>query len=261
MIILFIMLGLGVISLILFLISRDKLSSTKAVILKTLTSVLFILTAVASIIYVSYDEYFISFRELFPSMLIVTGLVFGAVGDITLDLKIYFKTLNIQLGLDKKDRDNMMWTGMVSFGIGHICYLAALTYQLENKMLLLWASLAGIALIALVMLISSKVLKFQYKQFFIPCTCYGFLLATFVLLSLFMLINSQTAYTITTFIGSLLFIISDLVLCMTYFSKDEDYLKAGFKNPESRLMIIINHITYYAAQFLIALSVYLYMIQ
>ena len=45
-----------------------------------------------------------------------------------------------------------------------------------------------------------------------------------------------------------------MVLSMTYFSKSADYERKGMLNPESRLMIIVNHVTYYLAQFLIVLS-------
>ena len=54
--------------------------------------------------------------------------------------------------------------------------------------------------------------------------------------------------------GAILFVLSDMVLSMTYFSKTADYERKGMLNPESRLMIIVNHATYYLAQFLIALS-------
>ena len=54
--------------------------------------------------------------------------------------------------------------------------------------------------------------------------------------------------------GAILFVLSDMVLSMTYFSKPADYERKGMLNPESRLMIIVNHVTYYLAQFLIALS-------
>jgi hypothetical protein len=42
---------------------------------------------------------------------------------------------------------------------------------------------------------------------------------------------------------------------MTYFSKESDYQKDGILNPESRFMISANHITYYIAQFLIAICI------
>jgi len=45
-------------------------------------------------------------------------------------------------------------------------------------------------------------------------------------------------------IGSILFLLSDLVLSMTYFD-----------GKDSKIMIIINHVLYYAAQFSIAVAV------
>jgi hypothetical protein len=72
---------------------------------------------------------------------------------------------------------------------------------------------------------------------------------------IFILINNNSLTNVLLIIGSILFILSDLVLSMTYFSKEEDYKKEGILNPESRFMISLNHILYYGAQFFIAISI------
>jgi len=95
----------------------------------------------------------------------------------------------------------------------------------------------------------------DFRKFFIPSILYGILLACFVFLSIFKISFSYTRANLFILIGSILFIVSDLILSITYFSKKEDYEKKGIMNPESRFMIIMNHITYYAAQFLIAIAI------
>ena len=46
-------------------------------------------------------------------------------------------------------------------------------------------------------------------------------------------------------VGAALFLLSDLVLSLIY-----------FEGNESRVLIVVNHVLYYVAQFLIALSLY-----
>lgn len=244
----YIFVSIGVLFLILFLIFRDKNGSILATFLKTLTSIMFIVTALVAML--NTNKFNASY------VLIVIGLAFGMIGDILLDLKVYFKSLNNLYNVPIKNHDYLMYFGMLSFGIGHIMYLIA-TYLLSDN-LILQISLSliiGLALICLIMLISIKLLKMNYGKFLIPSICYGFLLSSFVIFMIFRIVNNYSAGNLLLLLGSILFILSDLVLSMTYFSKEEDYKKEGILNPESRLMISINHILYYGAQFLIALSI------
>ena len=73
-----------------------------------------------------------------------------------------------------------------------------------------------------------------------------------ILLTLFLacavtagLLTAFTLPVILLIAGAALFLCSDLVLSMIYFDGNE-----------SRVMIVVNHVLYYAAQFLIALSIY-----
>lgn len=255
MVTVFILLGFGCLAMILFLIARDKYTSIKAIILKTLTSMFFIATGFGALVVLVYRHQPVTLNQIGPALFILGGLIAGMVGDITLDLKIYFKTLNMKVGLDKKARDSMMWTGLIAFAIGHLFYLASLLTKTEHNINLLWSAIIGVVLIGIVLIVSTKVLGFKYGKFIVPCGIYGALLATFVVFSLFIMIEKMSVESLVTFIGSLLFIISDLVLSMTYFSSEEKYEKEGFLNPESKFMITVNHVTYYSAQFLIAVSI------
>ena len=156
----------------------------------------------------------------------------------------------------ENDYDILMITGMSSFGIGHIFYILALmVYNPIEWMYLIFSTLGAIILMSFIFLISIKVMKMDFRKFFIPSILYGILLACFVFLSIFKISFFQTKPNLLLLIGSILFIVSDLILSITYFSKKEDYEKKGIMNPESRFMIIMNHITYYAAQFLIAIAI------
>ena len=245
----YVFMGIEVVFLVLFLLCRNKNGSILSVFFKTITSVMFIITALIAIM-----ESSIGFVPAFA--LIVIGLVFGMVGDILLDFKVYFKSLHNTYNVDIKDHDNLMYFGMISFGIGHIMYIVS-TYMLSNNLwlYLLISLISGLALISLIMVISIKLLKMNYGKFLIPSIVYGFLLSSFVIFMIFRVVDHYSTGNLLLLIGSILFILSDLVLSMTYFSKEEDYKKEGLLNPESRLMISVNHVLYYAAQFIIALSI------
>ena len=240
----YLFIGVGVLSLILFLIKRDKYSSVLAIILKTITSICFVIVGVSSL-------YTIDGNSLTTNLFIILGLVFGLIGDIVLDFKIYFR------GLGREFDSNMLtYFGMISFGFGHILYICGSFIEVMDLWVYLLISLGiGAILIVLIILLSTKVMKMNYGIFLVPSLLYGFLLASFVSFSIFRMVYYPNAKSILLMIGSVFFIISDLVLSMTYFSKEEDYKKDGILNPESRFMISINHITYYIAQFLIAICI------
>ena len=248
------LLAVGIVMLVLFLIARDKKSSMLAIILKTVTSLFFIATGLAAMVEngVAHDLDKIAL----PCALVLMGLVLGMVGDITLDFKIYFKGLEGEYANAGKDKDSMMYFGMLAFGIGHVLYLTSMAIRFPGyEMNVLWSALISIAVVAVMFCVTIFALKMQFGKFLIPSIIYAFLLCWFVVMSvMYVKPAGASASSIVLLVGSILFVISDMVLSMTYFSKPEDYQRQGALNPESRLMIIVNHVTYYLAQFLIALS-------
>ena len=178
----YIFLGLGAVSLGMFLFKRDKKSSIVAIALKALTSLFFLLTALFSL-YENIGNNPVDNRKLLALIFMILGLIFGMVGDILLDFKIYFKTLNMRFLCLENDYDILMITGMSSFGIGHIFYILALmVYAPIEWMYLIFSILGAIILMSLVFLISIKVMKMDFRKFFIPSILYGILLASFVFL-------------------------------------------------------------------------------
>lgn len=252
----YILTGLGIVALIFFLLKRDKKSSIAAIVLKSMTSIFFIASGISSLVLNYMHTGIGSTFKLISMALIIIGLVCGMVGDILLDFKIYFKALNMRFLCFDKDRDVLMTSGMASFGVGHILYIVSIAIRYPDNIWMLAVSVViGFALMSGIMLFSRYVMKMDFRQFFIPSWVYGTLLATFIAYSAFTLSIDGSVANIILLIGSILFIVSDLILSITYFSKAEDYEKEGMMNPESKLMIVVNHATYYIAQFLIALSI------
>ncbi len=246
----YIFLALGVVTLAAFCVVRDKYSSALAIGLKSLTSLLFVAVAVAALLCNADPQ-----AHLTSALLMIGGLVCGLVGDITLDCKIFLKGL----GYDgaQKDADAMTYVGMSAFGIGHVLYIAASALRFGGTQLnLLWSALVAIGLVAAIFAVSIGVMKMRFGKFLLPSVCYALLLAWFVVYSIWQLV-AVCACTANTLLlaGAVLFIVSDLILSITYFSKPADYQRTGALHPESKLMIASNHITYYAAQFLIALAI------
>lgn len=151
----------------------------------------------------------------------------------------------------------MMYFGMLAFGIGHVLYITSMAIRFPGyEMNLLWSALGSAAIVGVMFLVCVYAMKMQFGKFLIPSIAYAFLLCWFVVLSATLLSSPAqgSASAGILLAGAILFLLSDMVLSMTYFSKSADYERKGMLNPESRLMIIVNHVTYYLAQFLIALS-------
>lgn len=226
----YLILILGAIALTLFLIVRDKKGSVEALLLKTITSFLFISLAFAS--YMVNSSH--SIATFF--MLIMMGLICGLIGDIVLDLKIMYPESNslYQHG------------GMIAFFIGHLFYITALiVYFGFNWIPLVIAIVLGVIINA----VSKFVLKFNFKEHTIDCYAYSFILAYFMTQACYSAFSvGFTASTVLLGIGSILFLLSDLILVMTYYD-----------HKDAKVFIVSNHVLYYAAQFLLAISV-LYMV-
>ena len=262
----FVMLALGMISLAVFCILRDKKSSVLAIAVKSLTSAFFIATAISAFLYNGNE----ALRQVYMSSiprhphdinvvlnvapLFVGGLVLGLIGDILLDFKIFLANRSYEGA--KRDADIMTFAGMAAFGLGHVLYIVATVMRFpDQQMRLLWSALAAVGAVCLIFGVAVFLLKMKFGKFLLPSIGYAFLLCWFIALSAWQLASGVSTASILLLVGSILFIVSDLILSMTYFSKPEDYAKPGPLNPESKLMIVANHATYYFAQFLIALAI------
>ena len=246
----YIMLALGIICLTVFCVLRDKKSSAKAIAVKTVVSLLFIATAVAALL----ERDGGAGGVLLPALLMIVGLVLGLVGDVTLDFKIFLKGLGYE-GCEK-DSDTMTYFGMAAFGVGHVLYITSTALRYPGlEMNLLWSALVAVGLAGAIFGIAIPILKMRFGKYLIPSVSYAFLLCWFIAFAGWQMASGVTTGSVMLLVGSILFIVSDLILSMTYFSKPEDYLKPGPLNPESKLLIVANHVTYYFAQFLIALAI------
>ena len=233
----YILLTLGLVFLTIFLIFRTKDGGILPAALKTITSFFFVATAVASVIGNYRLTGFLHGEKLLFMGLIVLGLVCGLIGDLTLDLKITYRDSNV------RHSDLYTFFGMAAFGVGHILYVVAVALYFGFSP---WVILIAAGATAAIFCTSIFLMKMSFGKFFIPSVLYAFLLTLFMSSAIAAGILSGFSLTVILLsIGAGLFLLSDLVLSMIYFDGNE-----------ARGMIVINHVLYYAAQFLIAVSLF-----
>ena len=222
-------------AVLLFVYVREKIKaySVKAVLLKSVVSMLFIMVGV-------YGTWLSASKgnAVLLCPFVVLGLVCGLLGDIWLDLKYVFP---------EKD-EPFTYAGFCVFGVGHILYIIGmlLTYYPSGKPMTVFVPI----LLALVLSIGNAVLekpmKLSYGKFKPVVIAYGVILFAMVLISGNLALYYGWVKTPLNliFIGGVSFAISDLILSGTYFG-------TGKERP---IDLTLNYITYYTAQFLIASS-------
>ncbi len=221
---------IGLITLGAFLFLRVKKTDVKSLMLKAITSVMFILTGT-----------FLAIGK--PSLysgLIVGGLVCGILGDIWLDMKFMYR----------QDEDFLTKAGFSSFTFGHFFYIAAIIAgATQFKAVSIPMSLVVGVIAGLVIYFGEKIMKLKYPgNYKIISALYGSLLFFVTAMSFNCALLAgikDNLHLIAFFVGGVFFIISDIILSGTYFGE-------GKNRPVD---IVTNHVTYYIAQFVIASSI------
>ena len=204
-----VLLAIGIVMTGIFLFLRVKKGGISALYAKAAASLCFISTAFAA---TSANRDNIQF-----GLWVAFGLILGMVGDIWLDLKwIYLQ-----------DKDSYLYSGFISFLLGHICFNVAIykSYRFTGKTLAV--SIGVSLLIAIGNILTEKLMKNHFGKFKFIVFLYTFFLA------------------LTMVVGGVLFTLSDAVLSGMYFAE----------NKNTKFNIFLNHILYYAAQFTMAATI------
>ena len=218
---------IGAFFLVAFLLKCKDKRSVTGVFLKNATSIFFILTAVCGIVKNSASWKY--------GLLIVVGLVFGMLGDIYLDQKWVYP----------KDMKQYLYAGFICFGIGHLFYIPALVTTAHISMKLMIIPVIVGVVVAVGNLLLEKPMKQKFGEYKAIVTVYSFILAAMVATADVAAFVSKHPAFIVYAIGSVLFLVSDLVLSPMYFGE-------GKNTPTN---FIVNHVTYYLGQYMIAFSV------
>ena len=223
----YIALAAAVILSAVFTVKRASGANYKNLILKVISSFLFILTGCAA---------FNANHRPELSLLIIIGLVFGLAGDAFLDMKYVYP----------KDEIANTFAGFAAFIIGHVFYtlFLLLKYPIGTAHLItaiIVGIVAGVAIF-----LTPKLMKLDYGQFRVISSCYAAFLVFITVYSILLAIDGGLTSQWLMGIGLVLFLLSDLVLSQIYFGKDKNTkFNAG-----------INHALYYAGQILIAFSIF-----
>lgn len=220
--------AIGAVFLVLFIIGCKDKRSVEGVFLKNVVSIFFIMTAIQGAMKNSEHYKY--------GLVIIVGLVFGMLGDIYLDQKWVYPD----------DKKQYLYAGFMAFGFGHLFYISAMTKMAELELKYLLIPLAVGIIVAVGNLLLEKPMKQNFGEYKVIVTIYGFILsfmaATAVMCAI---LTGKTAFIVFA-AGGVLFLISDLILSPMYFGE-------GKNTP---INFILNHVTYYAGQYLIALTAY-----
>jgi len=166
--------------------------------------------------------------------LFLIGLTAGLMGDLYLALRPLRPT---------DENHSIILIGTICFATGHIFYYSAL---LLNGSFSFWAPLISV-LVTIATFMASKIMKLNWGPSKIPSLIYSFLLFLVATQAFINALNfGFSSYRLIVFIGAFLFAISDLILAQIYFG-----------NNTQKSFVIANLSTYYAAQILLAFSLFL----
>lgn len=223
------LLFLGAIALVIYLCEKCRRYSLKGVLIKSVVSLLFVLVAITATIQNPNHTL---------NGFVIFGLVLGLLGDIWLDLKYVYP----------KDDKTYTYAGFIVFGIGHIFMVVGLLLEFFSggNYLYFLIPIGGSILFSLLNFVLAKPLKLDFKDLKVIVGIYAFLLALNPATALLVCIHTgwQNVTAIMILGGGISFAISDLVLSGTYFGQ-------GKERP---IDFILNYLTYYGAQFVIAFS-------
>ncbi|MGI6668813.1 MAG: lysoplasmalogenase [Acetivibrionales bacterium] len=198
-----------------------------ALVLKGLASAVFVLLGF-SLLPVCTDPYF--------GRLVTTGLIFGAIGDVLLALKLL---------LDGKTAQNVFMAGIAAFLAGHVLYIAAL---ITRDIGALWVGVPVCAVLSVALLPFFILRRIEVEK---NIKNFGIVYVVMILLmtgaaaGLLAIQPFNPGYLLFA-VGAVFFTLSDIVLIFALFGKK--------KHQSFRA---INLSAYYAGQVLIALSLML----
>lgn len=230
-----------VISIIIFIVERLKGCSVKATVLKATSSLLFVVLACVAVLIKPENSGY--------GMMFIIGMMLCAVGDIWLDLKYVHKEYDEQY----------TFVGIGSFMISHIFYLAGilLAYPEFIGWQVALAIFSALSVSVIERLVSKKT-DFEYGKF----KTLTFVYSVVIMLTVTFALNAVNAFgwlpvlggaempaVMPRFLcmnmGTVIFALSDLSLSIAFFRK----------GGNTKLNVVVIHITYYLAQFLLALSI------
>ena len=221
---------IGIALVVFYIRERLKGPGSRVVIMKSMASMCFVMTAITGIL--------VNPSAFLYGGVLVLGLVWGLLGDIWLDFKY----------ICPDESRRYTHTGFLVFAAGHFFFMMAMVRSFRpGAILILVAALLSAAAGAVMGTVGQDYVKIKLGEYQPVTIVYGAFASGTFFIALACIVSGGYKYAglWLVLIGSLFFILSDVILSRTYFGKRHD----------KPIDIIMNYAFYYAAQFLIALSV------
>lgn len=224
-----VIMSLGFVAMLFFIYGKITNYSIKVTIIKGVASLLFVVLALFLFIAKGYPTF---------AIFVVIGGFLGMVGDVLLGLKrTYTKKTSL-----------FNYGGFLFFALGHIVYIIGMFVALYIKgyPLAIVIPFACALFIGGVMVLLQKQFNLDFGKDSGAAFIYIVLVTSMFCSAFSLLVIHQFTYTalIVLSVGGFSFMISDLLLCKSYFGK------------YSKMESVIYTVLYYAGQFLIAFSLF-----
>ncbi len=232
-----------VVCVIAFLVVRVKKTDFKAVMLKATSSLFFVIIACVALA--------IKPENFKYGIFLLIGMFFCVIGDIWLDLKYVHKEYD----------EPYTFTGIASFMVSHIFYVVGilLAYPEYIPWQIALAIFSALSVSVIERLISKKT-GFEYGKL----KGLTFVYSIVIMLTVTFALNAVNAFGwlpvlagntmpeimpkfLCMNMGTVIFALSDLSLSIAFFRK----------GGNTKLNVVVIHVTYYIAQYLLALSIIL----
>lgn len=163
------------------------------------------------------------------------GLVLGMAGDVFLNLP----------PCDPDRKDLWFLAGLGSFLMGHLAYVYALYHT--DMLITLILLLTGVIISFVLLSVLQKQKLIDLDKMFVPAFLYAVVILFFEFQCLSWLVEELNTFTFLLNIGSILFVISDMILLFILFG-----------SRDTKTMSCLNLTTYYLAQICLATSILLF---
>lgn len=224
----FVFLALGIAVSVVFIIFRKPQPTPAVVLLKVLSGLFFIATALSASTVCGSDIY---------STLFIAAAVFGLLGDVWLDFKWIYTS----------DVRYFMTAGFIFFICGHLCFSAAIMIYYRFTLFNVLYCLGTAAVYCILVQVLKKPLGLDITGYNVVATAYMGAIAVPVAATMEAVwLSSFSPAALISMAGMFAFLLSDLVLSGTYFGRGKN----------TRPLVVLNHSLYYIAQFAMALSIY-----
>lgn len=191
---------------------------------------------------------------VFITTAVVATLLGGGFSTVACIMLLgFFMSLIGDFWLDLEMNDKNIFVGILCFFMAHLSYIVAFAMVCERDLgatsLFSKGELIAIAVVFIVAASGSFIFKMDMRKLFVPVAIYSLTICTMVVKAIYMctqmLKEKQMALPMLMLLslGTLLFIVSDVVLAFMY-----------FHNNFTKKMRVVNLATYFSGQMLMAIS-------